>query len=206
MNNVLIIANDEVDFVVRNYESVKAICECLKQTENDLPVWVINKIISELKKKKNKLPEEYGRWIFDECINEGEFCIYPNSQYFDTNKEIGIYYGIESISWESLTADYEEDGAYIYMFYEMPKTKTKKFKEWQNLIIKNSKKHRSEIISNNYIPEPDDDDQHYLVKSWVHEHLNISTINADPTLAIENVVHEIIEFINHNIVLLNKLP
>ena len=206
MSDKIVIANDAVDFVVRNYESVIAISECLEQTKIDLPSWVINKIISELKKQKHKLPEEHSRWIFDGYIEDGGFNIFPNNKYFDTEKEIGVHYGVESIDWESLTADYEENGAYIYMFYVMPKTKTKKYKEWQNSIIKNTKKHQKTIISNNHIPEPEDDDQFFLVKAWIHEYLNIHTLNENPTATIKNVVSQIIEFTNKNIILLSELP
>jgi hypothetical protein len=206
MSNKIIIANDSVDFVVRNYESVIAISECLEQTKTDLPSWVITKIISELKKQKQKLPEEHSRWIFDEYIDDGGFNIFPNNQYYDAEKEIGVHYGVEGIDWDSLTADYEENGAYIYMFYVMPKTKTKKYREWQNSIIQNTKKHRKKIISNNHIPEPEDDDQYFLVKTWIHEYLNIYTLNDDPTNAIKNVVGQIVEFANKNIILLSELP
>jgi len=206
MNGKIIIANDSVDFIVRNYESVIAISECLEQTKTDLPKWVITKIISELKKQKNKLPEECGRWIFNEYIIDGGFSIFPNAQYYDTENEIGIYYGIESLGWDSLTADYEENGAYIYMYYEMPKTKTKKYKEWQKSIIKNAEQHRDNIVSNNYIPEPEDDEQFFLVKAWIHEYLNIYTLNENPTNAIKNVANQTIQFINKNRMLLRKLP
>ena len=206
MSNKIIIANDSVDFVVRNYEAVIAINECLEQTKTELPSWVITKIISELKRQKHKLPEEHSRWIFDEYIDDGGFNIFPSNHYYDAEKEIGVYYGVEGIDWDSLIADYEENGAYIYMFYAMPKTKTKRYKEWQNSIIKNTKKHREKIISNNHIPEPEDDDQYFLVKTWIHEYLNIYTLNDDPSIAIKNVVSQIIEFTNKNIMLLSELP
>lgn len=205
-DNKYIIANEEVDFVVRNYESVKAINECLEQSKIELPAWVINKIISELKRQRHKFPEEYGRWTIDEYIEEGGFSIFPNSDFYDSDKELGMHFGVESISWESLTADYEENGAYIYLFYVMPSKKTKKFKDWQNAIIENTQKHRTKIISKNYIPEPDDSDHHFLVNTWLHEHLNIININNDPFLAIRNVAREVIEFMNFNITIMNKLP
>ena len=200
------IVNEEIDYIVRNYKAVNALMECLERAKNRVPIWLVKKIVSKINRRIDELPNKIGNWHIEATKENDEINIFPGEKYYDREKEIGMYFGIENIGWDNIVAEYEEDGLFVYLYYYPPDRKRDKWKEWEATLLTNITKKRPQMLRNKYNPDPNSDDNQYIVSSWLYEYINIETLNTDINSSINLTIEAVFKFINHNMNVLIPLP
>lgn len=186
----MIIANNECDYIMKNIKAVNALIESYELAKKRVPVWLSAQLTRRLEQRKNEFPSDKGiKWIVTE--EEGEICLTPDICFHD-DYYYGIFYGIDSFSWDCLDA---EVGMRIYLFYRLPEKTPKNMKQkiadWEENLVELTEKNKPRLLNKYQVSSGEG----YLVTYQLNEILNAETLGNDPENAINNTVDSMIRFV-----------
>lgn len=190
----MVIVNEECDYIVKNIKPILTLLDSYNVTQSRVPPWIRAELARALGKRIKELPlYEGNQWKIEE--EDVEICIIP-TMFFNEDQEIGIYYGIENFSWESLIAKDHEDGLWIYLFYQVPEKSSKnvkqKIKDWEEKLLEITEENKPKLLEKYHV-SPADKDEHYLVVYYLTDIFNVDTIGKDLNGAINNTIDSLIE-------------
>lgn len=197
----MIIANEECDFIVKNYEAIQALKECEKRAEEKAPRWVRREIKQILDSKlDNKWP------IDEEEDNDGYYDNLFNETYYKYEDDVGCYFHIGNLTLEEFAAESEDDGCWVCLNCDFSKKRKQEWKDWNNAVTVKINNNKSEIGQLGYKVFPDDEDKSYLVAKWLLKDLNIKALAEDPEKSIKKTADSVIKFVNDMLQYLVALP
>lgn len=167
--------------------------------------WLTDKIYLAIKNSADQLPYGKDNWQIDKYDdNTGVFVIPKN--YYDSENEVGLYFGIENIDRKHLYAQKEQEGPWAYLYYDAPERRSAKFKNWEEEIKNLVKKEKENIRAHGYFEGAEPDDEQYLVVRYLLNDLNIKKLKTDADKVINELVPIFLKFINDNAYLLKEFP
>jgi len=195
----MIIVNEECDYIVKNIKPISTLLDSHDIAKSRVPPWIRTEIARALGRRIKELPfYEGNQWEIEE--EDGDIPIVPTMFYNEDkdngDKNRGIFYGIEGLTWESFITKIREDGPYIYLYYKFPEKPPKKMKQeiidWKERLLKITEKNKPELLERYHV-FPHDGDDNYLVKYFLNDILNINTIGKDLKDTIKNTIDALIE-------------
>jgi hypothetical protein len=178
-----------VDFVVRNYQAVRALRDLSDEAGVKLPLWIARRL-----KRRWENEDALDGW---EVRAEKDYvsCISPDSKRSDGCE---LSYGIESLTLDALGND-EGDGSapLAYLYLECPKAPNKQQSKWRERTTGAARAARKELGDKGYdvLPDGSDDYAYYLIKRSIHQVLNISEIARDVDAAIDEATKVLLQTI-----------
>lgn len=196
----MIIANEESDFIVKNYEAIQALKECEKRAEQKVPLWMRG----ELKKILDSKLDE--KWQIVEDENKGvHYDMLFNETYYTDKNETGFYFYIGNFTLEEFAAGIEGDGCQVYLCCDFSKKKKQEWKDWNNAVTAKIKNSKSTITKLGYKVFSDNEDGD-LVSKGLLNNLNIKALAEDPEDSINKTADSVIKFVNDMSKYLVALP
>jgi len=190
----MIILNEECDYIVKNIKPILTLLDSYEVAQSRVPPWIRTEIARALGRRIKELPfYEGNQWEIEE---DGTDIPITPTLFFNDDKDIGIFYGIEGLTWDSFIAKDREDGPWIYLFYKVPQKSPKNMKQkitaWEENLLNITEKNKPELLEKYHV-FPHDDDEHYLVAYFLNDILNVNTIGEDLEDTIKNIIDLLIE-------------
>ena len=197
-SHIMVIVNEECDYIVKNIKPISTLLESYDVAKYRVPTYVRSEMARAIGRRIKELPfYKNNQWKIEEA--DDDLPITP-TMFFNDDIEIGIFYGIEGFTWDSLLAKDREDGPWIYLFYRVPekspKNKKQKIQNWKKTILEVTENNKPKLLEKYHV-FPDDEDQNYLVAYFLNDILNINTIGKDFKGAIKDTIDVLIELMEH---------
>ena len=197
----MIIANEECDFIVKNYDAIQSLKEGEKRAEQKVPLWMKRKLKQILDLKLD------GKWQVEESDDKsGHYDQLSNETYYKDKDEVGYYFYIGNFTLEEFAIDDEDDGCQVYLCCNFSKKKKQEWKDWNNAVTAKIKNSTSAITKLGYKVFPDNDEDEDLVAKGLLNDLNIKVLAEDPEESIKKTADSVIKFINDMLKYLVALP
>ncbi len=189
----MIIFNNECDYIMKNIKAVNALLETYVLTKETVPTWLSKQLKKSIEKRINEFTlNEESKWVVEG--DKEEVSIYPNN-YYNDNHDFGLFYGIQSLNWDCLAAENQEDSMWIYLFYEKPEKSPKgmreKINDWETELIRLTNKFKPSLLEKYHVMPQEG----FLVTYYLNEVLNLETLANDPENAINKTVDIMIQFV-----------
>jgi len=205
----LTIVNEEINYVVRNIEAVKALLECYETAKNKVPRWLQQCIYEEIKSKL-----DFENMSFQKFYQEDEeILLYPQDKFYlerDNDFCLGFGWGIENFEWEEIDITDFNEGIWCYLYYNLPDNYKKKkkikgnIKSWEDRLIKYVKDFKCPNV--NLQKFPDDEDEQYLIAYQLGHILNIKELSQNPEEVIKKTADLFIQFVKDTLPIVENNP
>ena len=197
--STLIANNEEVDFVVRNYQAVQALLDTYQIARAKLPVWLARRLDEKCRDAEG-LTDALGM-VWEIGHNDSEVWCKPEK--FNFRDQVWcLYYGFENFGWDALvTGEGGDDCPWIYLYFMYPARPQKHQVEWKENVLNVAAKEKVRLSRKGYNVLPDKNDN-YLVKRFIGRTLNLYEIADDPAGVIDRIVELLLQTVKDTKVLL----
>lgn len=156
-------------------------------------------------KSADQLPYGKDNWRIEKYGGNDRISVFP-TKYYDSERGVGLYFGIEKIDWKHLYAQKEQEGPWAYLYYDAPQRRSEKVKDWGEEMKNLVKKGKENISAHGYFERAEPDDEQYLVVRYLLNDLNYKKLKTDADRVVNELVSIFLGFINDNAYLLKELP
>ena len=209
----IIIVNEEIDYIIRNIEAVKALLECYEITKSKFPQWLKQCIYEKIKTKLDS--GDMSFWESIELEEDEAIFLYPEDKFYLQRNDdfyLGLYWGIEGFEWEKIDIDISDldDSMWCFLYYDVPENYKKKKKiktnieNWENKLIRYVKNFKCPNI--NLQKFPNDEDEQYLIAYQLGHILNVKEISQNPDEIIDRVAELFIQFVKDTLPIVENNP
>jgi len=207
-----IIVNEEIDYIIRNIEAVKALLECYEIAKSKFPQWLKQCIYEKIKTKLDSGDMSFLESPKLELEDETIFLFPEDKFYLQRNDDfyLGLYWGIEYFKWEEIDISSLDKGMWCFLYYDVPENYKKKKKiktsieNWENKLIKYVKNFKCPNL--NLQKFPNDEDEQYLIAYQLGHVLNIKEISQEPEKVIDRVAELFIQFVKDTLPIVKNNP
>ena len=186
------IVNESVDFVIRKWTSIKPLLSCIEEAKAEIPSWLTKRLSSEITSQLSIYSkDEWKKYDYDDYLN-----FFPLT-YYNERKELGIYFGVEGLSFNKLNAEVDDEGPIIYACADIPRLGAQR-----NRVLANLQNHRSRVqkkLNSKYfiIPPQEWDKKNWTYLFWrpLRPQLDLDALSYDPESAIRAAAKSVVQFI-----------